>query len=524
MKKKRFLASLLCCSLLFTSNSMLTFASSTTMTATFTATAEVLGGDLMITIPDEISLTKNGDVMSGSGVVTAQGVIDPVLSLFVTTDTSILYTNQFDKSIKVNADVSLGTKGVAQWTAEQLKANAEEDLKSNPNESNKLSHTVTVTLPMTDVEYIGDYDSNIVFNVSLSQRVGITDKAKVFLFDSDDTLTIKAPLGGEFYEGWFEILISDPNYYDKLGGMHSYSFSSKSSFTINKAELLDEYFRNSSPDSKQKQIAFFYIVKKPLASNHPDYIAGTQEYEYIREEVILKMKDGVGKPVELRDEHYLNEGITEVVGVSSEYGRYLTPTSFFSSVDLSSFWLDSLSAGITTSRSGEKYVCLRTGTRVFNTHYYSYSRFIIDDKDLVAQNNIIHEITLPKFNMLSEGLDNAYNFNSYVPISELDLSVPHTVTRELPSGLKSIFNVEFSSSPIKDGSIISSKTLLRHTCYTNNFKIVPDVFISANGKILTTENGKETFTYDKTNNCILDSQGNLVYQLEDGDSLFNYKG
>lgn len=517
MKKKRFLASLLCCSLLFTSNSMLTFASSTTMTATFTATAEMLGGDLMITIPDEISLTKNGDVMSGSGVVTAQGVIDPVLSLFVTTDTSILYTNQFDKSIKVNADVSLGTKGVAQWTAEQLKANSEEDLKPNPNESNKLSHTVTVTLPMTDVEYIGDYDSNIVFNVSLSQRVGITDKAKVFLFDSDDTLTIKAPLGGEFYEGWFELQDSSPTYYTK-GGMHFYSFSSKSSFTINKAELLDEYFRyyydGSINNSSKKQIDFFYTVKKPLASNHPDYIAGTQEYEYIREKVNLAMKDWVGKPAELRDEHYLNEGITEVVGVSSEYRRYLTPTSYCSSVNSSAITrLNSLYARIETCL-GEKYIHLKAGT------YSSYSRFIIDDKDLVAQDDLIHEITLPKFNMLSEGLDNAYNFYSWIPVSELYLPVSHTVTMELPSGLKSIFNVRFSSSQ----NCITEKHLLRRTCCTNNFKIVPDVFISASGKKLTTENGKETFTYDKTNNCILDSQGNLVYQLEDGDSLFNYKG
>lgn len=291
MKKKRFLASLLCCSLLFTSNSMLTFASSTTMTTTFTATAEVLGGDLMITIPDKISLTKNGDVMSGSGVVTAQGVIHPDQVLFISTDVKATYKNESENSIKVDADVDFGDNGEVRYTAEELKANAEEDLKPNPNESNKLSHTVTVTLPMTDVEYIGDYTSDIIFTVDAEKYIAFPQKC-VLITQKDDNLIIRPIDGGMFDSGWF---YSQCNFteFKTFNGTRPAIFkynivddktlidTQNAYFPINKEKLVINMNKNNM-FKYLRDIVVDFIIKKPTTSDDKYYNTGNGEYVYLR--------------------------------------------------------------------------------------------------------------------------------------------------------------------------------------------------------------------------------------------------
>lgn len=291
MKKKRFLASLLCCSLLFTSNSMLTFASSTTMTATFTATAEVLGGDLMITIPDEISLTKNGDVMTGSGVVTAQGVIHPDQVLFISTDVKATYKNESENSIKVDADVDFGDNGEVRYTAEELKANAEEDLKPNPNESNKLSHTVTVTLPMTDVEYIGDYTSDIVFTVDAERYIAFPQKCVLFT-QKGDNLIIRPIDGGMFDSGWVysQCTIIEPKTFNgTTSNIHPYNIvddkalidTQNAYFPINKEKLVINMNKNNMFKYFSNKLVDF-IIKKPTTSGDKYYSEGNGEYIYLR--------------------------------------------------------------------------------------------------------------------------------------------------------------------------------------------------------------------------------------------------
>lgn len=271
MKKKRFLASLLCCSLLFTSNSMLTFASSTTMTATFTATAEVLGGDLMITIPDEISLTKNGDVMSGSGVVTAQGVIHPDQMLFISTDVKATYKNESENSIKVDADVDFGDNGEVRYTAEELKANAEEDLKPNPNESNKLSHTVTVTLPMTDVEYIGDYTSDIVFTVDAERYIAFPQKCVLFT-QKGDNLIIR-PIDGSMFDSGWVYSKCDADAKSPIHISDAYFPINKEKLVISMNSNMIKHFWNTTVD---------LIIKKPTTSGDKYYSEGNGEYIYLR--------------------------------------------------------------------------------------------------------------------------------------------------------------------------------------------------------------------------------------------------
>lgn len=166
MKKRRLLASLLCGVMLVPSNSLVAFAGTSETPASFEATADMLGGDLVITIPDSVSLSKSGDNLVGSGTVTAQGVTTPTNVLSVSTDPTIVYTNQSETSIKANADVTFGTDGTAQWTASELKANVDA--------TDKKSYTVTAAVPMSEIEYIGEYTSNIVFNISLAKSDAAT--------------------------------------------------------------------------------------------------------------------------------------------------------------------------------------------------------------------------------------------------------------------------------------------------------------------------------------------------------------
>ena len=175
MKKKRVLASLMCGLMLIPSNSLVAFASTSETPVTFTATAEMLGGDLVINIPDSVSLSKDGNNFVGTGTVSAQGVTNPTAVLSVSTNTTLAYVNQSDTSIKANASVSFGTDGTAQWTASELKANVDA--------SDKKSFQVTATVPMSEIEYIGEYASNIVFNISLSK----SDTATTYYMGYDYT-------------------------------------------------------------------------------------------------------------------------------------------------------------------------------------------------------------------------------------------------------------------------------------------------------------------------------------------------
>ena len=163
---KRLLVSFLCTILLFSNISIPTYADTSTLPAQFTATAEMLGGDLTVIIPDSIPLSKVDDNFTGTGEVTAYGVVNPTSVLSVSTDAKATYVNQSENSVTVDADVTFGTEGTAKWNASELKANIDAETKK--------SYTVTASVPMTSIEYIGEYTSNIVFNISLGTASATT--------------------------------------------------------------------------------------------------------------------------------------------------------------------------------------------------------------------------------------------------------------------------------------------------------------------------------------------------------------
>lgn len=166
MKYKRLLASMLCGLMVLSNSGVQAFADTDTATSTFTATTDMVGSDLIVTIPDSVPLSKSGDNFVGSGTVTAYGTTNPTDVLTVWTNPTISYENQYKTDITVDADVSFGTDCNAQWTASELKDN----ITADP----KLGYEVTATVPFDDIDYIGEYKTNILFNIELGSSNAVT--------------------------------------------------------------------------------------------------------------------------------------------------------------------------------------------------------------------------------------------------------------------------------------------------------------------------------------------------------------
>lgn len=159
MKLKRFLASMLCLTMISQSNGVVTLADTNTTSSDFTATSEMIGSDLIVTIPDEVPLTKVEDNFVGTSTVTAKGTTKPNAILYVSTNPVITYENQLKTDITVDADVTFGTDCTASWTASQL--------RDNITAENKFGYEVVATVPFSDVKYIGEYKTNILFDIEL---------------------------------------------------------------------------------------------------------------------------------------------------------------------------------------------------------------------------------------------------------------------------------------------------------------------------------------------------------------------
>lgn len=128
--------------------------------ATFEVTEDIVGGGLVVTIPDSLDMTKadNGWYTS-SGTVTAKGNINPSKRLKVSTDLSVTYAHKDKVGLGVLANVEFGTKGVSYFSVDELKANL-----TSP-ETKKVP--VTTKVESSDIQYLGEYKSDIVFQVSV---------------------------------------------------------------------------------------------------------------------------------------------------------------------------------------------------------------------------------------------------------------------------------------------------------------------------------------------------------------------
>lgn len=141
----------------------------------FSVTAEMLGGNLVVTVPDSMTLdySQENANFSKTAQVNAKGNINPSKKLEVTVPTAITYSHSDNRAITADGTLSFGvTDGDNQketWSAEDLK---------NAGTSG-VDKDITSTVPFSEVEYVGDYTSLISYNFRLVNVDG-TD-------DTDDT-------------------------------------------------------------------------------------------------------------------------------------------------------------------------------------------------------------------------------------------------------------------------------------------------------------------------------------------------
>lgn len=190
MRKKRFFAGLMASLVAMSSLQITTFADTVNGIGTGTADTnfssnDMFAGDLVVLIPDDITLELNqdGDYLTGNGIVTAYGVAPTSKMLTVTTNPSITYKHSKDASIKVGADVTFGSSCTAIWSGEVL--------RSNVSATDKVGYDVTANVTVEDIDDIGTYNSEILFDIELGDFVyymGYNIVDDLSYIDNDDSL------------------------------------------------------------------------------------------------------------------------------------------------------------------------------------------------------------------------------------------------------------------------------------------------------------------------------------------------
>ena len=129
---------------------------------TFEVDADMLGGGLVVTIPDKLQLGLNelGDFYESVGVVSAKGNINPSKILKISTDREVRYRHNGKDGVLLQSDVEFGENGVAYYTVDELKANLTNVTKM---------FDVRASVPAEEVSYMGNYDAEVIFNIELNQ-------------------------------------------------------------------------------------------------------------------------------------------------------------------------------------------------------------------------------------------------------------------------------------------------------------------------------------------------------------------
>lgn len=175
MKTKRFLAVALASTMALggtiTANAQTIDVTGDTATGSsptsFSVTADMLeGGDLVITVPDGLTLAQNEGktAFESSANVNAKGNINPAKQVVVTTPTDITYSHADDNSVTADGTVTFGTEdGTNQktsWSAKEL----------HDGGTSGVNKPISATVPMTEVEYIDTYNATVHYNISVEAK------------------------------------------------------------------------------------------------------------------------------------------------------------------------------------------------------------------------------------------------------------------------------------------------------------------------------------------------------------------
>ena len=129
----------------------------------FVVTAEMLGGDLVVTVPDTLTLAFDEDnsCFTKTSQVNVKGNINPSKKLEVSVPTDITYLHTDDSTVDADGTLTFGViDGANQkttWSASDLQVAG----------SDGVNKDLTSTVPLSEVEYVGTYEATVIFNIEV---------------------------------------------------------------------------------------------------------------------------------------------------------------------------------------------------------------------------------------------------------------------------------------------------------------------------------------------------------------------
>ena len=140
--------------------------SSKSVESTLIANAEDLGGDVVVTIPNKMTLALNSETktLGASSEVYAKGICGVLDSLTVSvTSDKINFVNKNKATDTVEADVNFGTDNTAKWTADQLIDGLKDELAL-------VKQPIKLETNKSSIKHVGDYQAETEFNISLGDN------------------------------------------------------------------------------------------------------------------------------------------------------------------------------------------------------------------------------------------------------------------------------------------------------------------------------------------------------------------
>lgn len=132
----------------------------------FSVTADMLGGGLVVTIPDSVTLSydQENDEFVKETTVNAKGYVEVDKKLSVSVPTDITYTLQGFDMFTADGTVTFGTTDgdnqVSEWSQVELKTKAADELVG-------VNKALTVTVDGDEIQDIGTYEAVLNFSIEL---------------------------------------------------------------------------------------------------------------------------------------------------------------------------------------------------------------------------------------------------------------------------------------------------------------------------------------------------------------------
>lgn len=128
----------------------------------FEVTEDMLGGGLVVSVPDELILQYSAEDQnfSASDNVNAKGNINPAKKLNITTPATVTYLHEDDATVDAVGTIDFGTENTETWSANELRVAKDAG----------VDKAIKSTVPMSEVEYVGTYSTTINYDINVVDK------------------------------------------------------------------------------------------------------------------------------------------------------------------------------------------------------------------------------------------------------------------------------------------------------------------------------------------------------------------